>query len=374
MLRPRTALAVVAAGALAVSVLHGRADGAMTFTRPAAAYHVVYRVESGAVASTEELWVNRPFESDEITYASGGDAAHPSLHVVSRLGRQYVAYGGAPNVIETGPQPAQFDQRLDAVAADAPKGAVELRGGRTVAGRRCRVVRTRGVLAADFIGTPTADDHVDSCVTADGIVLAQTTVANGRTTSTKTARRGAGGAAAVRGHVFATPGTHLARAQGGGRIVTVSDDSRPPGADFWELPAAPAGFTHLGRFAVVAPSPPTPATPSSNAPPAPVVTSIADVFVRGADTIVVEQGETLTSTAIAPQEGGAVDLGRIGHGRVLVSPIGSSVAALTKSRAGFVRVTGTVSPSRLVAVARALRAEPGGSLTVVTDLTSDGAA
>jgi hypothetical protein len=231
---------------------------------------------------------------------------------------------------------------------------------RTVAGARCQVLRSRGVLASDFAGTPTADDHVDTCVSANGVVLEETSVRNGGVVSHKVATKLTSGT----GHHFVTAGDHVPRGQGGGRIVTLDPTSRPPGQEFFELAAPPAGFTHVGRFAVVAPTP-------ANAP---VVTAIDDVYVRGADLIVVEQGETLSGVGMAAADGAKVKLGRLGDGRLLVSPVASSVAALTQTRGSFVRVTGTVAPSRLVAVARALRAQPGGTLVTIADLTSDGAA
>jgi hypothetical protein len=328
--------------------LHHRSADAFAFTRPATAYHVVYSVDRGAKHATEQLWVNRPFVSEQITQTT---------HIVSRLGRQLLATDGAPAVLEVAPQPPQFDQRVDAIA---PGHLLQRRGVRSVAGMRCQVIRTRTVLAADFAGPPTPGDYVDSCVSANGVVLEQTSVRSGEVVSKQVATKVAFGPH----HKFATAGVHVPRAQGGGRIITLDPSSRPPGPEFFELAAAPKGFTHLGRFAVVAPAP-------ANAP---VVTSVDDVFVRGADMIVVEQGETLSGIAMAPAEGSKVDLGRLGTGRLVVSPVASSVSALTKARGSFVRVTGTVAPSRLVAVARALRSRPGGSLVTIPDLTSDGAA
>lgn len=347
---PKAALAALAAGVLTIGVLHRSSTESLAFTRPAGAYHVVYSMTHGATSSTEDLWVQRPFASEQITDAT---------HIVSRLGRQLLATDGAPAVLEVAPQPPQFDQRVDAIAAAAPRHALQRRGVRAVAGTRCQVLRTRAVLAADFAGAPTAADHVDSCVSANGVVLEETSVRNGSVVSRKVATKLTLGVA----HDFVAAGDHVPRAQGGGRIITLDPASRPPGQEFFELAAAPMGFTHFGRFAVVAPAP-------ANAP---VVTSIDDVYVRGADVIVVEQGETLSGVGMAAADGSKVKLGKLGEGRLLVSPVASSVAALTKTRGSFVRVTGTVAPSRLVAVARALRAQPGGTLVTIADLTSDGA-
>ena len=355
MYRLAAAAVVVVVLALGVGAAHARGSSTpLQFARPATAYHVVYSVTYGSTHSTEDLWVHRPFDSEQLV---GGS------RIVSRLGRQLLSTGAAPAVLEVAPQPPQFDQRVDAIAAVAPHDALDRRGHDMVAGIRCQVVRTRAVLAADFAGPPTGAEHVDSCVSSNGFVLEETAVRGGRVVSHKVARRVTLGPS-VASHAFATTGDHVPRAQGGGRILTLDPSSRPPGQDFWELRSAPAGFNHVGRFAVVAPA-------STSAP---VVTSVDDVYVRGADVIVIEQGETLGGGAMAAQEGSPVRLGALGHGTLLVSPVASSVAALTHARGSFVRVSGTVAPSRLVAVARGLRPQPGGVLVTIPDLTSDGAA
>ncbi|HVT78888.1 MAG TPA: hypothetical protein VHD87_17740 [Acidimicrobiales bacterium] len=335
-------------------VVAARRDAAvepLSFARPAAAYHVEYSVTHAKAHAVESLWVHRPFESEQIVTAGGA-----STRVVSRLGRQLLVSGGEPGVFEVAPQVAQFDQRVDVVASSVEAGDT-----RAVAGYRCRVLRTRRVLAADFAGRPTARDYVESCVTRDDIVLEETVVNAGRTASHAVARRVEVGGAALT-HEFRTPGAHVPRAQGGGRILTLASDSRPPGQDFWELPAPPRGFTHVGRFAVVSPSAGTGG----------VVTSVDDVYVAGVDFVTVEQGETASGAAMAAPSGTPVTLGRLGRGKLHVSPIGSSVAVLTKTTGSFVRVTGTVAPSHLVALARALRAQPGGTLVTIADATAGG--
>ena len=345
-------IAVVVAGGLLFAACGSsrRSLAPIGTQRVAVAYHVTYSVTSGRLHSSENLSVHRPFESEQVLSTGS--------HIVSRLGRQFIEAGGAPTVFEVAPAAAQFDQRVDAVAAAAPHGMLQVRGAKRVAGHSCRVVRTRNVLAADFDSTPTHNDHVDSCVSAAGVVLEQTTTRNGKVVSQKIARRVDFDVASS----FSTRGTHVARAEGGGRIISVSDDSRPPGQDFWELTQVPAGFTHVGRFAVVAPS----------GPSDPVVTTIDDVYVHGADEFVVEQGGTVSGIAMAAPKGERVSLGALGTGRLTVSPAASSVAALTKNKGGFVRVTGTLRPAQLVTIARGLRSGPGGTLTTISDATSGG--
>ena len=104
-----------------------------------------------------------------------------------------------------------------------------------------------------------------------------------------------------------------------------------------------------------------------------MVTAVDDVYVRDADVVIVEQGQTLGGAPFQPPTGGrAVDLGRLGQGQVLLSAKASSVTALLGS-GSFVRVSGTVPPQDLTAVARSLEPRPPGTIVTVPDLTSDGA-
>src|SRR5205823_3628561 len=66
------------------------------------------------------------------------------------------------------------------------------------------------------------------------------------------------------------------------------------GAVLCVLPVAPAGFVETGRYAVVPPQPRTPLDPSARLR---LVSGVRDVYVRGADVIVVDQGGTLGGVA-----------------------------------------------------------------------------
>src|SRR5205823_3057828 len=110
-------------------------------------------------------------------------------------------------------------------------------------------------------------------------------------------------------HAFATVGTHIPLKQGGGTILTLAPTSRSPGAPFWELAEPPTGFTFLGRFAVVPPQPGAgPAQRPSN-----VTTAVDDVYVRGADVIIVERTEGGSPSQAS--EGSHIDLGPLGSGQ-----------------------------------------------------------
>jgi hypothetical protein len=327
-------------------------------------YDIVYRVTTGTAVSTEELWVLRPFESEDVTFAGTSTQGEPLSTVVYRLGRQLLHdAGAAPTVLEPPPGPTPFDVRLDALG---PAPNLVRRGTRQVAGRRCEVYRSAQSLESGaLIQRPTAADHVDTCIDAQGLVLEERHVAGGRVLDVRQAVRVTTGAA---GHRFLTAGTHVPVNQGGGRVVTITPTSRPPAQPFWGEPTLPPGFMPVGRFAVVPPQPPA----GAGVPDAGLVAAVDDVFVRGPDVVVIEQGGTVTGAAISVPTGGTpITLGPLGHGTVERSALASSVLALPTPNT-FVRVSGTLPAGSLIDVARSLRQQPGGTIVTAPDLTSDG--
>jgi hypothetical protein len=273
--------------------------------------------------------------------------------------------------METPPAVAPFDVRLDVVAAEAQRAhLVRPTGTRTVAGRACAVYRSRQSLnAVDLAGTPTTADHVDTCIDAKGLVLSEQRVADGKVTQRREAIAVNIGADAAN-HRFATVGDHIPLKNGGGRIVGVTDDSRPPSADYWSLAEPPSGFHHAGRFAVVPPQPKAGVTNGQD----PTVTEMADVYLRGADVVVIEQGETIGGVAFSPSTTGEpVDAGKLSDGRMVLSARATTVSALASGKKYFVRVSGTLRPDDLLTIARRLAPTAPGTLVTVPDLTSDGA-
>src|SRR5437660_8077135 len=70
-------LAVLAAGTAPWLLGRSGSPGAVVpLPRPGAvplAYHVVYRVTTGSVVSTEGLWVQRPFEPEDVLFGGPSD-------------------------------------------------------------------------------------------------------------------------------------------------------------------------------------------------------------------------------------------------------------------------------------------------------------
>jgi hypothetical protein len=93
---------------------------------------------------------------------------------------------------------------------------------------------------------------------------------------------------------------------------------------------------------------------------------VSDVYVDDRDeVVVVEQGSTLAGgKPFAPEPTATpVDLGSLGRGEQIVS-LGASVVRADLGGGAYVRIAGTAPPDRLVELARALVARPGGALTV----------
>jgi hypothetical protein len=364
------------AGALAVAVslilaLPGSSQPrAEAFASPSS-YHVTYAVTTPqAGESTEQLWVRRPFDTVDITYAGSSPAGMPSLVAVYRLGVQVLKAANAEaGLLHVPAAAAPQDVRADVVVPAALHAhKMKVVGHRQVLGRSCQVFRTAvslraGTLPALRPGTT----YVDTCIDSAGIVLNETQVNGGRTIADRRAVLVQTGAQAVAGAPFDMTGTPTPYDSGGGAFTPLTLDSRPPGSS-WALAQRPDGFQHLGRFAVVPPQPQLFGQGGngfgSMGLPGGLVTEIDDVFVRGADVVVLEQGSTLNGATFAPPANGVgVDLGRLGRGQLLIAGNASTVVAEPGNGKGFVRLSGTLPTDQLVGLMRGLAKEPGGTLT-----------
>jgi hypothetical protein len=214
---------------------------------------------------------------------------------------------------------------------------------------------------------PSAATHVDTCIDRAGVVLRETQVSGGRTLSERRAVLVQTGDDAVATAPFDMTGTATPYDSGGGAFTPLTLTSRPPGSS-WALGQRPGGFQHLGRFAVVPPQPQLFGKGGngygSMGLPGGLVTEMDDVFVRGADVVVLQQGSTLNGATFAPPANGVgVDLGPLGPGQLLLAGNGSTVVAEPGNGKGFVRLSGTLPPDQLVDLMRGLTKQPGGTLT-----------
>ena len=377
--RRRRGAVVVAAGALVVLVAltvvlvdrgNGTAAGRVgTFAVPTA-YSVSYAVTTpGASTTTERLWVRRPFDSVDITYDGPSTASPPSLVVVNRLGVQVLkAMNAQAALLHVPAAVASADVRPDLVVPAAMRAhRMKVVGRATVLGRSCEVLRTAVSLRAGPLPALRSGAYVDTCIDAAGIVLRETQVSGGRRVSDRRAVLVQTGAVAVADAPFDLSGTPTPYDSGGGAFTPLTLTSRPPGSS-WAMDKGPQGFRHIGRFAVVPPQPQLFGQGGngfgSMGMPGGLVTEMDDVFVRGVDVLVLQQGSTLNgATFAAPANSLDVDLGPLGGGQLLLAGNVATVVAEPGNHKGFVRLSGTLPADELVAVMRSLTKQSGGTLT-----------
>src|SRR3954447_24102132 len=352
---------------------------ATTFGVPSA-YSVTYAVSSaGAAPSTERLWVRRPFDSVDITYGGPPPGGTPSLVTVYRLGVQVLKAANAQaGSLQIPAATAPQDVRADVVVPPALRAhKLAVVGKAVVLGRACQVFRSAAPLRNGPLPTlRSGSTYVDTCIDGAGIVLRETQVSAGHRLSDRRAVQVQTGASAVAAAPFDMTGTPTAFDSGGGAFTPLTLTSRPPGSS-WAFAHLRGGFQHLGRFAVVPPQPQLFGQGGngygSMGLPGGLVTEMDDVYVRGADVVVLQQGSTLNGAAFAaPANADSVDLGRLGPGQLLIAGSGSTLVAEPGNRKGFVRLSGTLPTRDLIAMMRALTRQPGGTLTRLPSAPGDG--
>ena len=320
-------------------------------------YRIVYRVEDAASAgeaSRSELVVHRPFASR-------------SEKITSAFGR--TSFGAAS--VFAPPGPPSGDLRPDVLLADALRdGYADKRELRRVARRLCRVYRIGG--SADAVSLPpvaTGAEPTDVCVDEAGLVLEEVTF---RKTSGDVVRRRVATSVSERPPV--TDETfEVSKPEGDprqiGSVQELEPDSRLPGGTFWELPKGPKGFELRGRYAVVPAGQPGFNDPASRSS---VISFVSEVWTDGPDVLLIDQGATQGAAPFADDPDaidvkiGDVKAGDLGKGELLYSMAASEVRFITGG-ARFVRVRGTLPPSKLLAIAKTLDGRPGGPLRLKDD-------
>ena len=339
---------VLLAGVLvALLACSGRGDDAppepeppFSIGAPSAPYRVVYDIDG---AGTETVEVRPPFES-RIDASTGATQ-------LTGLDRIRFENDGDPLVVAREPGLAPPHVRIGAVLDDAlGAGLVELGEEKEIIDRRCRVVRSGAPLAAGPLVAITDDDHVDTCIDADGIVLEELVVAGGDVALRRIATSVDLDVELDDARFDPGPIT-LPADEGGGAALRVDPSSGDVGP-FWVLPAnePPAGFERVARLSIV---PPQPERFANDDPR--TVAGTADVFRRGrTDAVVVWQGGTIgRADAYAPADGATVDGGELGDGEVLLSALGTELR-FPQPRGRFVHVIGTLPTDDLLAIARSL--------------------
>lgn len=331
------------------------------------AHRIDYRVEdpTGAVPPTlDQVLVDPPFRSRLEIHPPGGGTPSLQIGTIDRLLVLDAADPASqPLVVARVPALAPAASRIAPVVDDAIEtGVLERRGQRIVAGRRCQVFRTATLLEAGPLRPLGADDFVDTCVDAHGLVLEEVSVAGGEPVLVRTAVVVAPVEPAD--ELFETGPVSAPPEQGGGATTPAEPDTAPEGPVF-ELPAAavPPGFGPVGRFSVIPPQPERFEDPALRDA---IIAGIADVWQRGGDLLVIYQGRTLGGVdAFEPVEF-ATPLASavLGDGTRLLSALGTELR-FPRPGGRFVHVFGTLPPDRLLDVADALVESQGTGLVLV---------
>ena len=344
--------ALLAVGVAAIVVLTSR-DGERepVGSEPPAAWRIEYRVRSGGAESVDVVTVRRPFESRLDTEGDDGGRS-AQVGAFARLRQE--GSSGVPSVLAVPPGPAPSDVRPDVVIAAAlDRGLLLLKDEREVAGRPCRVYRSGTLLTSGVLSPPADDEYADTCIDAVGLVLEEELVLEGEVVLRRTAVKVEADPDIDDG-AFRIGDVTVPAASGGGSVLPLVDGTGRPGR-FWVLDDPPAGFRSCGRFSVVPPQPTQSEDGGDDR-----VASVAEVFVRGRDLLVVDQGATLSGGApFEPGAGEPVDLGPLGDGELVLGSQASEVRTVL-AEGGYVRVLGTLTPRDLLAVARGLTETDGG--------------
>ena len=340
-------------------------------------YRIVYRLDDhaagGHVVSTDVLEVDRPLKGRLRSYAGAPDERDEDeiiggqVSVLTRLSVPEIE--GRPAVtIRTPPDLAGNDLRFGPVAEWAvEQGFLERRERRRVLDRECTVYRAGDPVTAGGLTpvSPDGEDYADACVDDRGLLLEELWVTGGKVLRRKLA-------VAVEEDVAFTDADFpisdrvIDDPERSTTVRAVEPSSRPEG-EFWVLDAAavPEGFVGPQRFVVVMPDD---STDRGDAPPdrARTLASVADIYVRGVDVLVVDQGGTIGSVqrravpAAAPRATAGA-LGEVG----IIPGFRSLEVRSARANGRFVRVAGTLPPDQLLAVAASLRLEAGGGSGVV---------
>lgn len=329
-------------------------------------YAITYRLDildgERVLTNYERTEVVRPWSS---RLARGDEeGAVDEVVELGAFGRRRIGAAQAI-VLALPPTLAPADVRFGVFDEAVRLGVASIREERTLRGSTCRVVRTETGLASAALEPVDGDgDAVDSCVDDRGLVLEEATFSGGTLTRLRTAIETEAG---IEPDPVVIEGSPAGVRDGGGSIVRLSDDSVLPGGMLAPADGAvPVGFVRRGRYAVVPPQAENFTDPTKEGNQ---TAGVADVWERGIDALVLDQGGTLRGGEPLPPivEGApTIDLGELGTAEVFVS-FRMSELRVRRSGGRYVIVYGTLPPAALAEFARSLIEVPGGTLTPLPD-------
>lgn len=321
-------------------------------------YRAEFRVENRAgeelTVTIEKTWVRRPFASRVETWQNG-----------RLLSTRQSSFGTltneSPNAqplnIAVPPSLSSGDLRVDIALDEALEHKTILRRERReVYGRDCQVYRAGGpVLAGELLAyEPGKGTYADFCVDRNGIVIEEHWVDDGRPLRRRVATDlDVDVAISEKTLAITTPENPDISRGAVARIPRNTSDDEGEGLPLWTLKDAPKGFDDLGRYAVIISEQ---ALPKSD-PLAPSIapTSTSDVYIRGADFVVIDQDPSLGQLiGLEKRVSRDVKLDDLEEGKLIVDARMNEVRAKTPD-GSYVRIFGTLEPDELLELADDLR-------------------
>jgi hypothetical protein len=355
----RPLLALLAAAAITATVACGgdEDEGGLPDpdgTEAPVAYRVLYEVTTPDGRGREELVVRRPFGASITERDQAGDVVTQRL---SALGLLVTVRDGTATAVETAIAPAAGDLRLDRTA-DRLVAAGRLEAGEDgqVGGRPCRrfvepdAVATEG--SPEGTGSGGDDERgsfpvrITRCVDAVGIVLEERVATpGGQAVRTKRAVELEVGDDVP--DIDVPDVAPLPSEQGGGSVEELT--GAPPAVVSWRL-RPPEGFRAVGSFIV------EPSRLGSDGAAAGAVALVTEVWQRGSDLLLFDQGRTTGGvTLFDPEtEVESLDLPGIGAATLAVE-LRLAEVRVPGADGAFLRVAGTLPVEDLVAVAETLQ-------------------
>jgi len=310
----------------------------------AAAFRVVYRVDDTAgpqlQVSTDVIQVAEPWNGllehrdgpPPGTTVLSSTAQNQRFTINASQGSTGFATRRIPGALTTAPSP----EVLEAAAA---AGLIERSGDSTVAGQPC--TRWTYKAANQVLARGTADEHVEACVTADGVPLREAITLRGRLVRVSEAIQ-------VDRNPPVTPDTfQTARdpgAQGDKALLETEQqvtEGRRTGKAIVQV-TAPQGFRVTRQVTVNRQA-------GEGSPP---ITLYIQAFEQGSDLVTTEQVTTPGSPPWPADEGQPVDLGGRRTGRIVYRTGWAEVRVAIGEKS--VRVT-SPRPALALAVAKTLK-------------------
>jgi hypothetical protein len=212
---------------------------------------------------------------------------------------------------------------------------------RTVLGRPCQVYRTGSPIESLSVTAPSSSSYSDSCVDASGLLLEEVSVSGGTVTS-RVLATAVDDQPTISADNFTITGTPQGVDAGGVGLDPV-DPATPPVAGYWQFTTPPPGWMSQGRYMMTTQSPDTGDTQQT----------FVDVFVRGVDFLVLEQGPTSAQPPADIIPGSPVNAGGLGSSQVVPGLAGNTLTANPNPN-WFVRLVGSVPADALAQIASAL--------------------